>query len=449
VIVKIRNSSAGRSIGLLWAQYGPYHFARAGAFAKLAAPAKVHAIELASRTNDYAWQRPAGAVKLATLCPGGVAERLSFLEVFRRSRQVFAGLQMEVCFLPSYAPKQSLAALLAARSLGIKTVMMNETHAGTARATGLAASVKRRLIGLFDAALVGGTPQKKYFTAMGMPAEKIFTGYDAVDNDFFAARAEEIRSQKAEMTRRYDLPEHYFLSLGRFVSKKNLGVLIRAYQKYLQSSPLKQTHLVMVGSGEEEANLRGICAELQLPVYDHLPNNAPDSVRGPGVHFYGFRQIDENPVFYALADAFVLPSLWEEWGLVVNEAMASDLPVVVSETAGCAEDLLEPGSPAVTDFEQAELHRRVGPFTGCRAGQNGFVFNPRSSDALVAALLAIEASPELRQAMGRASAGIVEKFSCDNFAEQALLAARVARGEKFPATEIPVGRAVASVSRAN
>ena len=306
-----------QALGILWAQYGPYHFARVAALKRQAEPGKVHALELASQTSDYEWKRST-VTDLITLRPGAVAERLSFREVFLCARRTFADLKIQVCFLPSYAPKQSLAALLAAKSLGIRTVMMNESHAGTARARGGGAWLKRGLVGLFDAALVGGNPHKRYFASLGMPQEKIFIGYDTVDNDYFAARAEEIRIRAAEAKRQYFLPEHYFLSLGRFVPKKNLGNLIRAYKKFLEASPLRQTHLVLVGSGEEEAKLRILCSELRLPVYDKTPagiENRKSEIKkeDPGVHFYGFRQIDENPVFYALAKAFILPSIYEEW----------------------------------------------------------------------------------------------------------------------------------------
>jgi peptidoglycan/LPS O-acetylase OafA/YrhL len=426
-------------LGVLWAQYGPYHLARVTALKKRAGRGKVHALELASRTSDYEWSRSAAAVDLITLCPGAVAERLSFWEVFRRSRRTFAELKIEVCLLPSYAPKQSLAALLAAKSLGIRTVMMNESHAGTARAQGIAAWVKRGLVGLFDAALVGGKPQQRYFASLGLPPEKIFIGYDAVDNDYFGRRAEEVRKQSPEIRRRYDLPEHYFLSLGRFVSKKNLATLIRAYRKFLDSGRGCEHHLVMVGSGEEEKGLKALCQELRLPVYDKSRTKAgggfhsetphtKDSGAPPGVHFYGFRQIEENPVFYALADAFVLPSLWEEWGLVVNEAMASGLPVIVSEAAGCAEDLLQPGWPALPDRVIAELPRQWARM-GRRIRQNGFVFNPKSYESLAEALLVLASAPALREIMGRASRRIVENFSCAAFARNALLAARTANGE--------------------
>jgi glycosyltransferase involved in cell wall biosynthesis len=441
-----------KRLGILWAQYGPYHLARAAALKQRAGPGAVQALELASQTSTYAWQRPETG-DLITLCPGAVADRLSFRQVFQSARRTFAELKLEVCILPSYSPKQPLAALLAAKSLGIRTVMMNESHAGTARAQGLGAWVKRRLVGRFDAALVGGQPQKRYYTALGLPPEKIFTGYDAVDNDHFARKAAEVRSQAADVRRQYELPEHYFLSLGRFVAKKNLTTLIHAYRKFLESSQTSQTHLVLVGSGEEEPKLHALCQELNLPIYDKtelksgkrkagsgqqeregMPETqspklqTPDArPRPPGVHFYGFRQVDENPAFYALADAFILPSTWEEWGLVVNEAMACGLPVVVSETAGCAEDLLEPGRLAVPIPLSAEVNQRLTRLAG-RIRQNGFVFNPASAGSLADVLLALEATPALRDIMGQASRRIVEKFSCENFARNALLAAQAALG---------------------
>ena len=388
-------------------------------------------MEFANRTGDYAWRRAPGFSGLITLCPDSVSEELPFKTVFLRTRRELARLAVEVCFLPSYAPKQSLAALLAARSLGVRTVMMNESHAGTARASGAAALAKRWLVGLFHAALVGGNPQKRYFASMGLPGDRIFTGYDAVDNDYFARRAEEVRGQRSEVRGRYGLPEHYFLSLGRFIAKKNLGTLIRAYGEFLNASSVRQTHLVMVGSGEEEQTLRSLCTGLQLPIYDHSTLDASRSTLrpdAPGVHFYGFRQIEENPVFYALADAFILPSLYEEWGLVVNEAMASGLPVVVSETAGCAEDLLEPGWPAVPDHSSSDTLRALGRIGG-RMRKNGFVFDPQSPGTLAGTLLALGSVPALPHAMGQASRRIVEKFSCENFSRNALMAARAALGK--------------------
>jgi len=220
--------------------------------------------------------------------------------------------------------------------------------------------------------------------------------------------------------------------LGRFVAKKNLEVLIRAYHQFRCVQSLTAAHLVMVGSGEEEPNLRSLCQELHLPIYDKPApkvdyRNSKFENGPPGVHFYGFRQIEENPVFYGLADAFILPSLWEEWGLVVNEAMASGLPVVVSATAGCAEDLLECGRPELHGWDGigaghsfAEMSRNLR--------RNGFLFDPHSVDELAEILSLLESQTALRRALGTASREIVGKFSCEKFAENALHAAQVALG---------------------
>jgi peptidoglycan/LPS O-acetylase OafA/YrhL/glycosyltransferase involved in cell wall biosynthesis len=438
-------------LGILWAQYGPYHHARVAAFKKLAGPENVHAMEVGSKTAVYAWNASAATVELITLCPGAVAEQASFWRVFRNARRIFSDLKLEVCILPSYWPMQPMAALLAAKSLGIRTVMMNESHAGTARARGLGAWFKRRLVSLFDAALVGGLPQKRYIADMGLEKEKIFTGYDAVDNNYFCRRAAEVRTDALETRAKYGLPEHYFLSLGRLVPKKNLATLLYAYAKVLGSKRDSRTHLVLVGSGEEEPALRNLCRELGLSVYDKTragkENGKSESEDGsPGVHFYGFRQIEENPLFYGLADVFILPSLYEEWGLVVNEAMASGLPVVVSETAGCAEDLLRPGRPELPDLRSADAVTEWGRLSGL-VRRNGFVFDPESSDALAAILTALASSRPLREVMGRNSLIIIEDYSCEVFARNALLAVQAATGENpaSPATSLCTKDAIGEV----
>ncbi len=416
-----------RNLGVLWAQYGPYHFARVEALRRQAALEggwNVHALEMGSQTADYAWTRNA-PFELATLCPGAVAERLSFRAVFLAARRVFSRLKLDVCILPSYAPKQSLAAFLAAKTLGISTVMMNESHAGTARTRGISALVKSRLVRAFDAGLVGGQPQKRYFESLGMPPEKIFTGYDAVDNDFFSEKSDGIRAASASWRVRFSLPERYFLSLGRFVAKKNLSTLIEAYGEWRAGRPPEPVHLVMVGSGEEEVPLKALCRKYHLPIYDHAgatgQSQAPETVaEQPGVHFYGFRQIEENPVFYALAEAFVLPSAWEEWGLVVNEAMACKLPVVVSDVVGCAEDLL----PVLNKSDLKSHPDSV--MAGMRT--NGFVFPPGSASGLKKILARLASDPDLRLTMGQAGRQIVESVSCGVFARNALASARAALG---------------------
>jgi glycosyltransferase involved in cell wall biosynthesis len=178
---------------------------------------------------------------------------------------------------------------------------------------------------------------------------------------------------------------------------------------------------------------------------DSLPATSHEENCGT-VFFYGFRQIEENPVFYALAEAFVLPSLKEEWGLVVNEAMAAGLPVIVSRTAGCAEDLVPKATASRSSqlavgsiqFGEEKTTDDCKPLTddSLEERSNGFVFDPNSSDALCEALRRIADQKTKRlidqetnglTEMGKRSREIVAKFSCENFARQALSAARAAQ----------------------
>src|SRR5690606_28881120 len=84
--------------------------------------------------------------------------------------------------------------------------------------------------------------------------------------------------------------------------------------------------VVFVGSGELEGKLLERCSEA-----------------GIRFKFAGFKNQSELPACYAAADALVLPSAQETWGLVVNEAMACGIPAIVSDSCGCAADLIEPG----------------------------------------------------------------------------------------------------------
>jgi glycosyltransferase involved in cell wall biosynthesis len=173
---------------------------------------------------------------------------------------------------------------------------------------------KRRRIQHFAAALVGGSSHLDYLVELGMGSENISLGYDAIDNAHFSLEDGAGRNRPA------DVPEDpFFLASARFVSKKNLAGLIRAFH-------LTRTgwHLVVLGDGELRAPLEALVTQL--------------GVSGR-VHFPGFKQYGELPAYYSAASAFVHASTTEQWGLVVNEALASGLPVLVSDRCGCAHEL--------------------------------------------------------------------------------------------------------------
>ena len=198
------------TLAVCFGQFGPYHHARVAALQEAAKDQKtkrpndqetrVVPVQIAAATTTYGWEESnESRVKskkcegLRTLCEG-TDEAASPLNVFLKARKLFRAEGVGVAFLPSYSPARFFALFAAAKSLGIRTVMMNESHAGTEQATGWKRWIKRQIVKRFDAALVGGEPHKRHFASLGIPADKIFAGYDAVDNDFFARRADEIRA---------------------------------------------------------------------------------------------------------------------------------------------------------------------------------------------------------------------------------------------------------------
>jgi 1,2-diacylglycerol 3-alpha-glucosyltransferase len=268
--------------------------------------------------------------------------------------------------------------------------------------------IKQRIVGLYSAALVGGQRHVEYLAELGMPRERVFTGYDVVDNAYFSQKGEEVRSQKSEVRQKYALPENYFLASARFLEKKNLSTLIASYAEYRRRSEIRSQKsevsdnkalwdLVVLGDGPLKADLCHLISDLRLNEHIHLP---------------GFKPYDELPVYYALANAFVHASTTEQWGLVVNEAIASGLPVIVSERCGCVPELVR---------------------------GNGFTFDPTNEQALTARLLEMASlSDEERKRLGDNSYRIAANFAPESFGEGLEGAANVAlnfAGKKFGVTD--------------
>jgi glycosyltransferase involved in cell wall biosynthesis len=106
------------------------------------------------------------------------------------------------------------------------------------------------------------------------------------------------------------------------------------------------------------------------------------------------------PGAYAAADVLVVPSSHDEtWGLVVNEAMASGLPAIVSDQVGCAPDLVIPG-------------------------ETGFVFHAGDDDALAASISAYAANRQMLREHGDAARSRVQAYSLTSAVQGTIDAAR-------------------------
>lgn len=180
-----------------------------------------------------------------------------------------------------------------------------------------------QLFSRVDHFLCIGTANRRLYRQFGVSEGRLHPAPYAVDNDRFAAQAVEARGRRAEIRARWGIPGKAFCVLfcGKFIAKKRPLDLVAASQ-YLKGRG-QDIHLLFVGSGALEAELRGRCA-----------------ANGIAASFTGFLNQTQISEAYVAADCLALPSdFGETWGLVVNEAMASGLPCAVSDECGCAEDL--------------------------------------------------------------------------------------------------------------
>ncbi len=291
------------------------------------------------------------------------------VKLFRR----LTALNPSVVLVPGYYTLPAIAAALWCKVKGRTSVLMTETTATDHVRKGWRESLKSKIVcTLFDWAVTGGAAHERYLLQLGFPKNRIAHFYDVVGNMRIEDGVAELRAQSSAST--HGLPEDYFLYVGRMAEEKNVFTLLRAWLSYRDAGGTWS--LALAGDGPECLALKEL---------------AKASAHASAVHFLGHRGARELLPVYAFAECFVLPSTREPWGLVVNEAMAASLPVLVSRNCGCAEDLVEPGT-------------------------NGYTFDPANETELTRCLQTVAALPDAdRQRMGLASRKRVARFSPQNF----------------------------------
>jgi glycosyltransferase involved in cell wall biosynthesis len=355
---------------------------------------EVSAIEFSAVDETYAWDlvKDEPPFLKVTLFNNRDVVHESGNEVARKVEAALDEAGPQVIAIPGWSGRATLAALRWSAQRCVPAAVMSESTAADDRRRWWIESVKRRVVGLFRSGLVGGRPQAEYLAGLGLPRERIFVGYDTVDNEHFWRGALAARQRDADTRRRFGLPDRYFLASNRFIPKKNLPFLLRAYARYRRMDSAEPWGLVLLGDGPLRAELLRTRQELDLTNTVLMP---------------GFIQYTELPTYYGLASAFVHASTTEQWGLVVNEAMAAGLPVAVSVRCGCARDLVQDG-------------------------QNGFLLDPLDEEGLARQLLKLAHAGTLLAEMSRRSREIIAAWSPARFAEGMLAAAQAALAAPQP-----------------
>jgi len=234
----------------------------------------------------------------------------------------------DAVLLGGYNHLTMLRAMVACRRRGVPYLLMCESFLGLVRPRWrrvvkgpLVRWVVRRAAGL----LPTGQLAREYLLSYGGPGDRVCLVPNSPDLEGLRRQALELEPQRQELRheRRWG-DEPVVLFVGRLIWKKGVDVLIEAVGRL--DRPVR---LVIAGDGPERPKLERLARRLS---------------RG-WVEFVGFRQPAELPRWYAAADVFCLPSLTEPWGVVVMEALASGLPVVVTDRVGCYPDVLN--SPRV------------------------------------------------------------------------------------------------------
>ena len=223
------------------------------------------------------------------------------------------------------------------------------------------------------AIVVPGEMSRRYVIGLGANSEKVFTAPYVIDNELFIQVSCKYYPKKEELKDKLGLRNKIvILYVGQLIERKGIIYLLEAYKKLKTEN--KNIALVIVGHGKLYNKLLKVCREKGI-----------DNVIFTG----SIKDLNELIKYYCMADIFVLPTLEDIWGFVINEAMACSLPVVSTRTSQAAREMV--------------IH-----------GENGYIVREADSEALYDALKKLVYNHKLREEMGKKSRQIlIQKFKVD------------------------------------
>jgi glycosyltransferase involved in cell wall biosynthesis len=387
----IQNPTTSLHVVIIWQHFLPYHHARIRQTQQrlIDFGHRLTSIQVASRDASYGFGPDAQKGNVAHICcfPDSSYHDHTVLEIHRAVKQALATLQPDVVFAPATPFPEGMAAVNYRLQSGCRMVMMDDAWELTDTRGGITTLVKRLIHRNIDGVFIPAESHSAYYKQLCFPSERIVYGVDVVDNDFFAFGADVARNDAAVIRSASGLPEYYFLFVGRFLPRKGLKILLEAYRLYREQAGDIAWSLVLVGDGELWREVERLASEIGM------------------VYCIGKRFSEELCRCYGLAEALIVPSESDPWGLVVNEGMAAGLPVIVSTGCGAAKTLVEEGA-------------------------NGWTFAPGDNGQLTEIMLRLTSMPEdKRREMGVRSRTIVTDWSLDRFADGVLQALELLRRE--------------------
>lgn len=313
-----------RAIVFMWDNFGPTHIDRCIAAARYFAPArKVIGIELGGCSDTYDWAQSSSPVfEKRTLFPNRAASDVPELKRFWKLLRVCIAVGKGDFFFCHYEQYSTFAAALVLRLLGRRVFVMNDSKFDDKPRRALPEVLKQLFFLPYNGALVAGRRSAEYLEFLSFPKRPIAHGYDTIS----VARIRE-QAGSPPGPRGMDFESRHFTVIARMVPKKNQVAILEAFALYAQSTASPRL-IHFCGSGPLEKDLKRRAQELgisDLTVF-----------RG---------SLDTAAISRVLAHtlALVLMSYGEQFGLVVPEALAMGVPVIVSSNCGACDELVRSG----------------------------------------------------------------------------------------------------------
>jgi len=345
---------------------GPYHHAR---FTEANKKLDLVAVETRPKSEEYPWDfTPGDDYGIDRFPPTTEKETgLRGQQLKSEVRRHFETYRPDVAVTTGWADPEYHAAVLEARDRRVPCVVISDSRHEDEPRKFYKEAIKRLILKSYSSALVAGDASRRYLVKLGFKPQAIYQPWDVVDNSFFAT----VNSDDT-----VPFSERPFLCVSRFIPKKNLPRLISAFGSYVKRGGTRK--LILLGSGELERFLVEQIKELGLD---------------GRVGIKGFVQYEYLPAYFSHALCLILPSTTDQWGLVVNEAMASGLPVLVSQNCGCAVDLV-------------------------RDKENGCIFDPFRVGDIADKMLFMSGISEAEwKEMGHASRAIIANWDLKDFSQ--------------------------------
>ncbi len=282
----------------------------------------------------------------------------------------------DIVNLTGYYDFASWAVLFYCKISSIKTILSNESTADDHARNKVKEFFKSLIIKQFDGYFNFGTLSKNYLLGLGVQPEKMLVNRNCVDNETLKNTYQNCLPKRIDRQKALNLASKNFIFVGRLIDYKNILVFLEAFG-IAQSKLEGNWGVIILGDGEQKEDLQQFVKEKNIQY----------------ISFQKGVSWQQVPEYLALSNVLVLPSYSEPWGLVVNEAMACGLPVIVSEKCGCAIDLVKNGS-------------------------NGFIFSPNNIEQLTTILLKFMNQEVDFKQMGQISEKIIQEYSPENVAKE-------------------------------